>query len=67
MVRKTRCPLANQHTERVNKTIKSFKEVLLATLKLTTLYIRSINSHFLKKEMKSKQKHPRCKKGATKN
>ena len=38
------------------------KEVLLATLKLTKLYIRSTNSHFLKQEVKSKQKHLSCKK-----
>ena len=69
MVRKSRCPLAKRawfedasiHTKRVNKTIKSFKRSTTHYTKAdNTLY--NTNSRFLKKEVKSKQKHPRCKK-----
>ena len=69
MVRKIRCPLAKSAWfedasihKRVNKTInKSFKRSAIRYTKAdNTLY--STNSHFLKKEVKSKQKHPRCKK-----
>ena len=69
MVRKIRCPLAKSAWfedasihKRVNKTInKSFKRSATHYTKAdNTLY--STNSHFLKKEVKSKQKHPRCKK-----
>ena len=59
-----------QHTQKVwTKLLSCSKEVLLATVnKLTTLYVfTSTNSSFFKKEVKSKPKHPRCKKGVAKS
>ena len=69
MVRRIRCPLAKSAWfedasihKRVNISInKSFKRSATRYIKAdNTLY--STNSHFFKKEVKSKQKHPRCKK-----
>ena len=73
MMRKIRCPLAKSAGfedasihKRVNKTInKSFKRSATRYTKAdNTLY--STNRH-LKKEVKSKQKHPGVKEGAAKN
>ena len=49
------------YTKRVNKTIKSFKRSTTRYTKADNI-LCSTNSHFLKKEVKSKQKHPRCRK-----
>ena len=50
------------YTKSMNKTIKSFKEVLLATLKLTTLHVFASTNSYFSKNVKYKQKHLRCKK-----
>ena len=55
------------YTKRVNKTNKSFKRSTTRYTKADNTLYYSTNSHFLKKEVKSKQKHPRRKKGAAKN